>query len=69
MLVTHAHMRSMPKKYCNKEARKFFVKHGLDWSAFVTTGIPEEELIATGDALALAVVEKARSEWAEKASQ
>jgi hypothetical protein len=64
ILVKHEHMRAL--KYCNKSARPWFEQHGLDWNEFVKNGIPEEQLIATGDALALRVVERARQEWAEK---
>lgn len=60
MIVKHEHMRHL--NYCNKGARPWFEKHGLDWSKFVTEGLPEELLLATGDAMAIRVVERAR-EW------
>lgn len=59
MIVTHKHMRCM--KFCNQGARPFFERHGLDWYDFVQNGIDESILIATGDAMALQVVEYARS--------
>lgn len=47
-------------KLCSNGARGFFTRHGLDWNKFLSEGIPEEDLLATGDANALRVVEKAR---------
>lgn len=69
MLVKHEHMRGMQPRYCNKGARKFCRRHGIDWTTFMTEGIPEDVLIATGDAMAIAVVEQARKQWAEKTSR
>lgn len=45
---------------CSRGTRDFFSRHGLDWNKFLSEGIPAEELEATGDAMALAVVEVAR---------
>lgn len=56
MIVTHADMRKYG--YCNKGAREFFQKHGLDWALFVKEGLPSEDLLATGDAMAAQLVEK-----------
>lgn len=47
-------------EYCNKGGRVFFKKHNLDWAKFVDEGIEAEKLIATGDAMALKVVERAK---------
>lgn len=58
MIVTMRDIRAA--KMCSRGARKFFERHGLDWSAFVKQGIPAEKLAATGDAMALQVVEVAR---------
>lgn len=60
LLVHPRHMRAL--KYCARGARAFFRRHGLDWQRFITTGIPAEELIATGDAMAAAVVDQAKRE-------
>ncbi|HCE8316306.1 TPA: hypothetical protein NHS03_006471, partial [Pseudomonas aeruginosa] len=46
-------------------AREFFKRHGLDWMAFLQDGIDADLLIATGDALALKLVEHARREVAD----
>jgi len=48
--------------YCNKGGRIFGEKHNLDWAKFVREGIDEEELLATGDAMALKIVESARKD-------
>lgn len=49
-------------KMCSRGARAFFVKNNLDWNDFLRNGIDEAELIKTGDAMALEVVEIARGE-------
>lgn len=67
MIIRPEHIRAPGIEYCSRGARKWFALHGLDWNRFVTQGIPEEELLATGDALAIAVVEEAKK-WAEKAA-
>lgn len=54
MIITHMDMRRM--KYCNKGAREFFNRHGLDWSLFMAEGLPEEVILATGDDLAIQLV-------------
>ena len=43
--------------YCSRGMRAFFVKYDLNWSEFLKNGLPEETLLATGDALARKVVE------------
>lgn len=58
MMVLHRHLREIG--YCNRGSRAFFQRHGLDWRAFLRAGLPEESFIATGDAMALKLVEHAR---------
>lgn len=60
MIVTHRDLQAM--RYCNKGTREFFQRHGLDWSRFIKEGLPEEEFIATGDHMALKLVEFAREQ-------
>lgn len=67
MIVYHRHMKAAGINYCNSGARRWFEYHNLNWSDFITNGIAAEILIATGDAMALTVVEEARKEWAEAA--
>lgn len=61
------HIRVQNLRYCSRGSRLWFKLHNLDWADFVANGIPEEILINTGDAMALAAVDEARKEWAEKA--
>lgn len=55
MIITHAQMKAYG--YCNRGARPFFERHGLDWADFVANGIDEDLLRATEDAMAIALVE------------
>jgi hypothetical protein len=59
-LVLHRHLRELG--YCNRGARAFFARHGLDWGAFLRRGLPAQTLEATGDAMALKVVTHAQQE-------
>lgn len=47
-------------RQCSRGARDFFERHGLSWADFLKHGIPAEQLAATGDKMALQVVEHAR---------
>lgn len=47
-------------RMCSKGARVFFMRHGLDWQTFLREGLPATVIAATGDAMALQVVEVAR---------
>jgi len=57
MIITVSDLRR--SQVCPK-ARVWFAKHGLDWRDFVRNGIDADKLTATGDAIALRVVEEAR---------
>ena len=46
-------------RLCFQGARPWFRRHGLDWQAFLSEGLPAEVLAATGDALALRVIAEA----------
>ena len=64
MIVTLAHVRTIPDfgdkpGYCTKQSREWFARHGLDWNAFRHHGIASEVLLASGDALAIALVRHA----------
>lgn len=63
MIVTHQHLRAL--RYCNNGTRAFFERHGLDWSTFVKVGLPEEDFLKTGDAMASRLVEFAREQGDE----
>lgn len=56
-LVTVKDARSI--KYCKDGTRKFFEKHNLDWNKFVKVGISAKQVIETGDAMAIELVEAA----------
>lgn len=58
VLVKMEHIRAA--RMCSRGARTFFERHGLDWQKFLKDGLPAETLAATGDAMALQVVEVAR---------
>jgi hypothetical protein len=58
VIVTMKDIRAC--RMCSGGTRDFFKRHDMDWSRFVKDGLPEEDFIATGDAMALKVVEAAR---------
>ena len=45
---------------CVHGTRVWFARHGLDFRAFLREGCTAETLLATGDAMAQRVVERAR---------
>ncbi|USL90025.1 hypothetical protein [Vibrio phage vB_VpaS_CHI] len=61
MVITIEHIRNV--HFCSKGARYFCERHGLDWNEFIKNGLPEEVVLATGDHMAIEVVEAA---WAAK---
>lgn len=63
LLIHVRHLRAAGM--CNREPRLWFQRHGLSWTEFVTTGIPESRILATNDSLCLPVVEVARKEAAD----
>lgn len=48
-------------KYCIRGQKEFFKRHGLNFRKWVTEGLDEEEFLKTGDAMALRLVEYAKS--------
>jgi hypothetical protein len=60
VIVKVHHARKV--KQCVIGMRKFFRKHNIDFKKFLEEGIPEEELIALNDAMAMKAVEIARGE-------
>lgn len=59
-LVTMKHVRQAGM--CSSGARKFFESRGLNWSDFLKNGIESEKIVATGDGMALKVVEVANGQ-------
>lgn len=47
--------------WCAKGARDFCATHGIDWEEFRTTGVPAETMLATGDAMAIQLVESVKN--------
>jgi len=69
MIITLEHLHSVPtwttrQGYCANSSRLFFKQYGLDWQDFINNGINEEELLATGNALAIHLVEHAHQQSA-----
>lgn len=58
VIVRMEHVRAA--RMCSRGARAFFARHNLDWQIFIKDGLPAEVIAATGDAMALQVVEVAR---------
>jgi hypothetical protein len=58
LLITMRHVRRA--KMCARGARLFCERHGLDLRALRAPGLPVKQVLATGDAMALRVVEVAR---------
>ncbi len=48
-------------KGCSNGARMFCKKHNIDWSEFLRVGVKASVLEATGDAMALNLVEVAKN--------
>ena len=59
MIVTRSDMNELG--YCANGARRWFARMGLDWMDFVRNGLDSEVLEATGDAMALRLVEHVRT--------
>lgn len=47
--------------YCPSGARRWAGANGIDFRAFLKDGIEDAELLATGDAMAMRVVSRARA--------
>lgn len=60
VIVRMEHIRAA--RMCAKGTRQFFRKHDMDWSLFLQEGLPEEDFLRTGDAMARRVVEIARGQ-------
>ena len=63
VLVKIKHMRKL--KYCSRGARDFANRHNLDWCRFINEGLPVEDLMKTGDTMALKLCQIAISEVKE----
>ena len=63
VIVHVRHIREA--KLCSRGARMWFTRHGLDFTAFLTHGIPASQIDNLGDALGKQVAQIARDEAAE----
>jgi hypothetical protein len=66
-MVHSRHLHGEPR-LCIPGARAFFERHRLDWRRFLRHGIEAEVLIATGDAMAMIAVSRARAEAGGRAT-
>jgi hypothetical protein len=66
LIVGPWHLHHVPswgkvgRGYCADKTRAFCIRHGINYRALMTTGVPASALLATGDALAVHLVEFAR---------
>ncbi len=67
LIVTVQDLRT--SRLCFQGARPWFRRHGLDWQAFLTGGLPAEVLASTGDALAFRVIAEAEKRAAQAANE
>ena len=58
-VITIDHVRAVG--LCVNGTRTWFARHDLDFRAFLRKGLDAETLLATNDAMALRVVEHART--------
>lgn len=58
--ITIDHVRAAG--LCVNGSRAWFARHGLDFRSFLREGLTAEALLATGDAMALRVVQYARAQ-------
>lgn len=70
MIVTIQHLRTIPyfrarAGFCLPKSRAWFKRHGLDFGAFLRDGIDEQQLLATGDGMAAALVKWAHESEAQ----
>jgi len=68
MLIKLEHIRGVPCLsgkfgYCIPGVKTFCERYGLDWQKLRTVGLPEEELLATGDSMAKRIVEFANGKF------
>lgn len=67
MIITVQHLRTVPAwnkriGYCAVASRKFFKRYNLDWQDFINNGIDDSKLLATGNALAIHLVEHVKQQ-------
>lgn len=58
IMVTVADVRAI--QFCARGARQWFTRHGLDYTEFVTRGLPISQVEAVNDALGKMAAQQAR---------
>lgn len=64
MIVRYCDLGTGSMKMCNRGAREFFARHGLNWQSFIEHGIDDSELSHIDDAMMQQVIERARERTA-----
>lgn len=63
MIITLADVRTYQSRYCSTGIEAFCKKYDIDFNKFLTEGVEEEVLLATGDSMARKIVEKKNGRW------
>lgn len=58
MIVKHCDLASL--RFCNRGARQFCERNGIDWSEFMTNGIDSSKLEHIDDEMVKKVIERAK---------
>jgi hypothetical protein len=64
--VIHADIAAI--KFCNRGARMFFDRHGLDWGLFMREGIDADVLAKLGDEMGLKAIQQAKRRTMKEAT-
>lgn len=57
-IIRHEDMRTI--KFCNRGAREFCARHGINWELFIKHGIDESEVVGIDDEMLRQVIEQAK---------
>lgn len=58
MIIVRSHLDELG--YCARGSRRWCASAGINWAEFVRCGIDADVLLATGDAMAIRLVEHVR---------
>lgn len=64
LLIRMEHVLTVPgfhvrRGFCRGGTRRWCASHGIDWNQLRRDGVPAEQVLATGDPMAVAVVRHA----------
>lgn len=65
--VTLADLRAI--KFCSRGSREWFDRHGLDWSRFVSDGLPVSAFSGIEDAMLKKAIEQAKERESRNGQQ